>query len=165
MTLATRLPRRGGSRTALITLQLVPLLLLAMLAIVGCGQQSALTTVVTDIQIELAAEPESPAVGDSTLIVTLTDANGAPVSGAIINVEGNMDHAGMEPSAGQTSEDTDGVYRVPFRWTMGGGWLVTVTATLPDGRGEAVETFEMFVEAVSSGSVIHQTEEANEGGG
>jgi hypothetical protein len=43
---------------------------------------------------------------------------------------------------------------------MGGGWMVTVRATLPDGRGEATATLEMFVEAVSSGSVIHQTEES-----
>jgi hypothetical protein len=130
-----------------------------MIAVVGCGQQSAPTAAVTDIQIVLAVEPEPPATGDSTLIVTLTDTNGAPVSGATVNVEGNMDHAGMEPSTGQTSEGTDGLYRVPFRWTMGGGWMVTVTATLQDG-GVATETFEMFVEAVSSGSVIHQTEEA-----
>jgi hypothetical protein len=117
---------------------------------------------VTDIQINLAVEPEPAAVGDATLIVTLTDTSGAPVNGATVSVEGNMDHAGMEPSSGQTSEGADGAYRVPFRWTMGGGWTVTVTATLPGG-GVATETFEMFVEAVSSGSVIHQTEEA--GGG
>jgi hypothetical protein len=135
------------------------LVLLVMIAVVGCGQQSSPTAAVTDIQIVLAVEPEPPATGDSTLIVTLTDTNGAPVSGATVNVEGNMDHAGMEPSTGQTSEGTDGLYRVPFRWTMGGGWMVTVTATLQDG-GVATETFEMFVEAVSSGSVIHQTEEA-----
>jgi len=136
------------------------LLLLALLAIAACGQQSAPTAAATDIQIELAVEPEPPAVGDSTLIVTLTDSNGSPVSGAAVRVEGNMDHAGMEPVIAETGESEGGVYRLPFRWTMGGGWIVTVTAALPDGRGEATETFEMFVEAVSSGSVIRQTEEA-----
>lgn len=132
---------------------------LAVFAIVGCGQQSQPTTVVTDVQLELAVEPEPPATGTATLIVTLTDASGAPVNGATVAVEGNMDHAGMEPSTGQTIKDTDGVYRVPFRWTMGGGWRVTVTATLPND-GVATETFEVFVEAVSSSSVIHQTEES-----
>jgi hypothetical protein len=142
--------------------QLTLFLFLALLASAACGQAGSPTTVPTDVHIELDVEPAPPATGDSTLILTLTDANGIPVSGATINVEGNMDHAGMEPATGQTSDDSDGVYHVPFRWTMGGGWIVTVTATLPSG-GVAIDTFEMFVEAASSGSVIHQTEES--GGG
>jgi hypothetical protein len=133
--------------------------ILVAFAVVGCAQQSQ-SAAVADVQIELSVTPAPPAVGDSTLIVTLTDASGAPINGATVAVEGNMDHAGMEPSTGQTSEDTEGIYRVPFRWTMGGGWTVTVTATLPNG-GVATATFEMFVEAVSSGSVIHQTEESD----
>jgi hypothetical protein len=139
-----------------------PIFLISILvafAVMGCAQQSQSAPAATDIHIELAVEPELPAVGDSTLLVTLTESGGASVSGATVTVEGNMDHAGMEPFRGQSSEDTDGVYRVPFRWTMGGGWLLTVTAALPDG-GQATETFEIFVEAVSSSSVIHQTEEA-----
>lgn len=140
--------------------------MLLVVALVGCSQQSQPTAVVTDIQIELAVEPEPPATGDTTLIVTLTDTSGAPINGATVAVEGNMDHAGMEPVSGESSESEDGVYRMPFRWTMGGGWMVTVTATLPSGGGTATETFEVFVEAVSSGSVIRQTEESNaEGGG
>ena len=155
----TRVSRRGVQLNTPTTHTLTLILLLALLTGTACGQQSAPTPAATDTQIELAVEREPPAVGDSTLVVTLTDASGSPVSGASVSVEGNMDHARMEPSSGQISEDTNGVYRVPFRWTMGGGWIVTVTAALPDG-GEATQTFEMFVEAVSSGSVIHQTEEA-----
>jgi hypothetical protein len=159
MNLVTRLSRRDAARGVPTTTRLALLLLLALLAMNACGQQSAPTAAATGLQIELAVEPEPPTVGDSTLIVTLTDASGSPVSGASVRIEGNMDHAGMEPASGESSGDTNGVYRVPFRWTMGGGWIVTVTAALPVS-GQATETFEMFVEAVSSGSVIHQTEEA-----
>jgi hypothetical protein len=162
MNRTTRFSHRGVQLSALKTHQLALLLLLMTLAIADCGQQNAPTAVVTDLQIELAVEPAPPATGDSTLIVTLKDANGVPVSGATISVEGNMDHAGMEPTTGQTSQGEGGIYRVPFYWTMGGGWSVTVTATLPGG-GVATETIDMFVEAVSSSSVIHQTEEAGSG--
>lgn len=136
---------------------------LVALVVVGCAQPSQSAAVTSDFQIELTVEPEPPATGDSTLIVTLTDATGAPVGGATVTIEGNMDHAGMEPAIGQASVDSKGIYRVPFRWTMGGGWVVTVTAVLPDGGGETTKKFEMFVEAVSSSSVIHQTEEADGG--
>lgn len=158
--------KTGGQLARRISLARIGVLLvlaLTTLAAVGCGQQPQPTATVADVRIELAVEPQPPATGDATLIVTLTDASGTPINGATISVEGNMDHAGMEPVNGESSESEGGVYRVPFRWTMGGGWMVTVTATLPDRGGEVTETFEIFVEAASSGSVIHQTEES--GGG
>jgi hypothetical protein len=67
-----------------------------------------------------------------------------------------MDHAGMESVDREVKESTNGVYRVPFEWTMGGGWIVGVTAQLPNNGGEISKTFEFFVEAVSSESVIHR---------
>ena len=42
---------------------------------------------------------------------------------------------------------------------MGGGWIVEVTARLPDDRGVATETFNLFVEAVSSDSIINQSDD------
>jgi hypothetical protein len=40
----------------------------------------------------------------------------------------------MQPSLGAATKSQDGRYEVPFDWTMGGDWVLTVTATLPDGR-------------------------------
>ena len=45
---------------------------------------------------------------------------------------------------------------------MGGGWIVDVTATLPDNGGVASETFELFVEAVSSDSIINRSDDEGE---
>lgn len=64
--------------------------------------------------------------------ITLTQ-NGAPVSGALLEVEGNMTHAGMEPLFASAEEVAPGDYRAPLEWTMGGEWLLTIRGTLPDG--------------------------------
>lgn len=128
--------------------------LIVMMA--SCGPQDTPVTTAGDVQMTLRVEPEALAVGDTTLIVTLKDAAGQPIDGATLTVHGNMDHEGMMPVDRETSDSTDGEYRVPFMWTMGGGWIVTVTATLPDNRGDASQSFEFFVEAVSSESIINQ---------
>jgi hypothetical protein len=106
--------------------------------------------------MSLRSEPEILAVGDSTLIIDLEDANGVPIEGAALQVYANMDHEGMMPVEGQSRDSANGEYHVPLNWTMGGGWNVTVTARLPNIDGEVSETFELFVEAVSSQSIIHQ---------
>ena len=48
------------------------------------------------------------------------------------------------------------MYHVPFEWTMGGGWILDVTVTLPDDRGVATEQFELFVGAISEESIVNQ---------
>jgi hypothetical protein len=128
---------------------------LMLLILTACGQQSAAMTSTVDVDITLQVEPEPLSVGESTLLITLTDSSGSHVDGAKLQVHGDMDHAGMTAVNGEANESADGVYRVPFEWTMGGGWMVTVTAQLPDGN-EISKTFEFFVEAVSSESIINR---------
>lgn len=137
-------------KTRLFTLALLAL------AVAACGQAAAQIPVLDDLVIELAVEPHPPAVGEATLVITVRDAEGTPVEGATVAVHGDMDHEGMDPVDGETSEDAQGVYRVPFTWTMGGGWILDVTVTLPDNRGRATERFEVFVEAVASESILNQ---------
>jgi hypothetical protein len=40
----------------------------------------------------------------------------------------------MKPVLAEVGDGEGGKYETPFEWTMGGDWIVTVTATLPDGR-------------------------------
>lgn len=129
-------------------------LMLALL-LAACGGQATPTTAPIHVEISARAEPEPLAVGETTLIVTLQDASGTPIDGATLQVHGDMDHEGMTPIDREVSESINGEYRVPFEWTMGGGWIVTVTARLPANGGEVAETFNFFVEAVSSESVIN----------
>lgn len=52
--------------------------------------------------------------------ITLTDADGAPITDAGVVVTGDMGHAGMMPSSGTGEHIGHGQYRVPMRWTMVG---------------------------------------------
>ncbi len=128
---------------------------LILSTLTACGQQSAAMTAPVDVDITLQVEPEPLSVGETTLLIALTDSSGSRVDGAKLQVHGDMDHAGMTVVNREAHESTNGIYRVPFEWTMGGGWIVTVTAQLPDGS-EISKTFEFFVEAVSSESIINR---------
>lgn len=116
-----------------------------MVILVGCRQRSAISDSPETVQISLNVEPSPPSIGETVLIVTLRDERGNPVEGAVLQVRGDMTHAGMAPEFGEVESSTEGEYRIPFEWTMGGDWILTITATLPSG--ETVEdTFEVTVE-------------------
>ncbi len=152
--------RQGSSRReqeSRIMKVKVFLLSVALLVAAGCAQVAAEVQPASDVAIDLTVEPSPPAAGEATLIVTVTDAAGRPVDGATVHVHGNMDHAGMEPVDSETTTSEAGVYRVPFNWTMGGGWILDVTVSLPDNRGTATQRFELFVEAVSHDSILRGT--------
>jgi hypothetical protein len=82
--------------------------------------------------VEFAVEPADPAVGPAQLLMTVIGPDGQPIDDATLDVEGNMTHAGMTPVFAQTSGGEDGQYVVPFEWTMGGDWLLTIEITLAD---------------------------------
>ncbi|GAB4517066.1 MAG: hypothetical protein OHK0046_23340 [Anaerolineae bacterium] len=129
----------------------LPLLLIVLLFLAGCRESARVTTPEANpnIQIDLEIAPDPAEVGESTLVITLRDADGSPIENASVAVRGDMSHAGMQPvlrEADDASTDAPGVYRFPFEWTMGGDWFVVVTATLPDGT-EAIERFELSVES------------------
>lgn len=126
-----------------------------VMLLAACGQQITPTPTVS-VEMSARAEPQPLAVGETTLVITLRDGSGLPVDNAALEVHGDMDHAGMVPVNRQASHSAGGEYRVPFEWTMGGGWIVTVTARLPDSGGEISQAFNFFVEAVSNQSVINR---------
>lgn len=120
-------------------------LLAALVILVGCRQESSITDSSEAVQINLTVEPSPPSIGEAVLIVTLQDEHGDSIQGAMVQVRGDMRHAGMAPEFGEIETANEGEYRIPFEWTMGGDWILTVTATLPNG--ETVEdTFEVTVE-------------------
>ncbi|MCA9904119.1 MAG: FixH family protein, partial [Anaerolineae bacterium] len=135
-------------------------LCLLSLLLAACGQQSASPPTPTNVDMSVRVEPEPLAVGEATLLVILKNADGSPIDGATLQVHGDMDHEGMTPVDREVSDSTNGEYRVPFEWTMGGGWIVTIAARLPDG-GEISQTFDFFVEAISSESIINQRGSSN----
>ena len=85
-------------------------------------------------------------MGETLLIVGITDVAGQPVEVKNVMVRCDMSHTGMAPVIRDVKHATDGLYHVPFEWTMGGEWIVTVVAQLADE--ETVE--ERFDLSVSS---------------
>lgn len=109
-------------------LGILPLILILLVGCRRAGQD------LSDIGLGVEVNPNPPAVGQATVTLTLTDAGGQPISGAKVEVEGNMTHAGMAPNQAQPQEIAPGRYEAPLEFTMAGDWFILVRATLPDGR-------------------------------
>lgn len=98
-----------------------------------------------DIQIRLAPIPFPPVIGDSRLVVQIADKSGSPIDDAHMAVKGSMSHAGMAPVLAEVEGGgKEGVYNVPFEWTMAGDWIVIVDVQLADGS-RAQERFDIAV--------------------
>jgi hypothetical protein len=107
------------------------LLLILPALLTGCrraGQDLA------DVRVDLVVNPNPPQVGEATLTLALSDSADQPISGAEVEFEGNMSHAGMAPTVTQASEVAPGRYEAPLEFKMAGDWFILVRATLPDGR-------------------------------
>lgn len=114
----------------------ITLFMMVLVLVVACRQQ---TLSVENINMDVTVTDSL--VGETTLIVAVTDSDGNAIENpGTLSVRGDMDHAGMVPVLRDVSESMDGVFTVPFEWTMGGAWTVEITLTL--GNGEvATETF------------------------
>lgn len=77
---------------------------------------------------------ENPTVGPSTVTVFVLNPDGSGVTGASVEVTGDMTHAGMVPVISSAEETRAGEYATEtFEFTMAGDWILTTDVTLPDG--------------------------------
>jgi hypothetical protein len=107
----------------------IGLLLLLALALAACRSSDD----DADISVELAVTPDPPLMGEATIVITLSDKDGQPVTGAEMELEGTMTHAGMVPVFAQAAEKEPGRYEAELEFTMGGDWVIIVRADLADG--------------------------------
>ncbi|MFN2292110.1 MAG: FixH family protein [Anaerolineae bacterium] len=105
--------------------------LVLLLTLLGCarGMQD-----LPDVGVDLSIEPDPPQMGPATVTVILTDAEGQPLEGAQMEIEGNMSHAGMVPVLAVARETSPGRYQAELEFTMVGDWFMLVRADLADGR-------------------------------
>lgn len=96
----------------------------------GCHPPEATES---NLQFNVQLQPTAPAVGEATVLVGLSDVDGAPVTGAEVRVEGNMNHAGMKPSFAELKEDQPGRYAGALNFTMGGDWFLLITVKTTEG--------------------------------
>ena len=115
---------------------IVLLALLAALILIACGPRGEQTGAL-DVTV-VSVSPDPATVGDAVITLEIHDADGNPVEGATIEVEGAMTHAGMKPVIVETKSLGEGKYATQdFKFTMGGDWVLIVRATLADGSTAA----------------------------
>lgn len=81
-------------------------------------------------------------MGAITIDLKISDKDKQPISGARVELEGNMTHAGMSPVNVEAKEIAPGSYRSALDLTMAGDWIILVNITLTDGQ-KAQRQFEL----------------------
>ena len=99
---------------------------------------------VGDLRVRVSTEPDPAQLGNNTLRLEVTDAQGQPVPDAAISLEYTMDMPGMMIDKAQASHTRGGVYEAKVRFTMAGPWGVTVSIQRP-GQAEVRERFTVQV--------------------
>jgi hypothetical protein len=117
---------RRQALTSRFVLAPVVLLLLS-----GCHRTADQADGVT---IEADVLPQPVRVGAASVNLKMLDVHKKPVTGAHIELEGDMSHPGMAPVFGEARETDPGYYRGNLQFSMAGDWVVMLHITLADGR-------------------------------
>ena len=108
------------------------LMLLLSFWLISCSKETEAPQ--NDINVEVLSPIFPPVVGSDELVLRVTHTEtGEPISNAYLSVKGDMIHDGMVPVLSSVKTGADGEYAVPFEWTMGGDWILTVNVAMPDG--------------------------------
>ncbi len=67
-------------------------------------------------------------------IFNLKDATGNPIQKAKIDIEANMNHAGMVPLFTEATFINGSTYKTRFKLTMLGEWILFLSIKLPNGE-------------------------------
>ena len=115
-----------------------------LLAACGSAATPADTTSSGQANIKLETNPTPAVKGDIELIFTITDASGAPVEGAKVDV--NAEHpamAGMGMS-GLATEQGGGKYSIKANFSDAGDWALTIY--MRKGELDYKEEFEFPIQ-------------------
>ncbi len=123
-------------------------LVLPVFVLLASGACTAPSETSTGVVFNWMVSPEPPRVGPATITLTPTDTSGVPVEGADLTLEGTMTHPGMPPVFAEAREESPGIYRASFEFTMAGDWVIIIIATLPDGRTvrDQIEVYDVRAE-------------------
>ena len=122
----------GGGLTGVVHFRfLTAIVFLSTVLAFGCGTAGKEAA---GIRATWQVLPEPLRAGPVTVAVTLTDSTQLPVPDARVVLEGTMTHPGMQPVRAEAREVVPGRYEAMLDLTMGGDWILLLTATLPDGR-------------------------------
>jgi hypothetical protein len=102
----------------------------ACLFFVGCHKPNSSAPVVINSEVS----PQPVHVGPVTITLKISDFSAKPISGAHIQLEGDMSHPGMAPVMTDTKELEAGRYQGVLQLNMAGDWVVLAHVILADGR-------------------------------
>lgn len=129
--------RRHATLLLTLLVALVPALVLT-----GCRPSEGTSPGASSTSTTAAGAPEPvridleapPAVGVVPVAVYVLEGS-TGVSGATVQVTGDMTHAGMMPVEAEAVEVEPGLYRAEtFAFSMAGDWIVTAEVRYPEGR-------------------------------
>ena len=86
------------------------------------------------VTVDFEINPKPVRVGPVVICFTLTDAVNHPVTGAQIEVECDMSHAGMSPVFAQANEVQAGHYESQLSLAMAGDWVILLHGALRNGE-------------------------------
>lgn len=92
----------------------------------ACGSAAPAPGSSKPVNIAVSSNPAPAMMGDTELILTITDANGNPIEGATVDVSADhTDMSGMGMS-GVATEQGRGKYSIKADFSMTGNWKLTV---------------------------------------
>lgn len=147
----SRYPNSSYLQDLRTRLLLAAMLGLAALALSACRpqepqpsqspQQGDTATDEAQDGLRVRVEFDTTTVGPAPATVHVLDGS-AGVTGADVELQGDMSHAGMQPVLATAVESEPGVYRAEeFAFAMAGDWFVTASVETVDGREAKLETF------------------------
>jgi Cu(I)/Ag(I) efflux system membrane fusion protein len=95
-------------------------------------------------RVRASVDPETPEIGENTVIIEISDLDGAPVTGAQVEVVAIMSAMGAMPAMrapATITETAPGRYEGPFTLAMDGSWPLTLTIG-KQGLGHAELRFD-----------------------
>ncbi len=87
-----------------------------------------------DVVLALHLKPDPPRVGHEQVALQLFDPARRPLAAARVELQGDMNHAGMVPVLATARETALGVYVAELNLDMAGQWFITADVRLADGR-------------------------------
>ena len=83
--------------------------------------------------IQLVIQPSPVKVGHAALTLTISDSSAQPVTGAVVDMEGDMSHPGMAPVFASSKEIAPGRYAADMNFPMAGDWIILLHMKLANG--------------------------------
>ena len=105
----------------------ISMFVLMSVLLAACGSAAPTETAsAQQVNIKVETNPSPAIMGDTELVLIITDANGSPIEGATVDV--SVDHTDMSGMgmSGVAIEQGGGRYAIRANFSMSGNWKLTV---------------------------------------